>query len=407
MAKFTITTRGRRKADGSCRLYIRLAHHQQVAYINTKFTISADDVQILYDKNGREVEIINNIRAIGRCNQMISKYNDRLFDLDIESMTAQQIIDELRGEQKEISFTHYVISLTADKSKLGKDNSAANYRCMYSSLARFMGKENTNINFSELRRALIDRWIESLKNTKRAANMYPTLLKACFAAAIRKFNDPEHNIIKIKYNPFDNILIPAYRTRRHIALPPPLIRQIITAKPLGQRAALAADVARLIFCLAGINCADLYDLNHDDLNRSTWQLSYNRKKTRDKSLSEAHMEITVPAIIRPLFDKYRGDDKLLRFSQLYVHPNDFVRNINKGLRQICTQLNIEPISSYTFRHSWATIARNNCNASMDDVAFALCHASAHSVTAAYLLPDYNRVDTLNEKVIQLVLNQYV
>jgi integrase len=65
----------------------------------------------------------------------------------------------------------------------------------------------------------------------------------------------------------------------------------------------------------------------------------------------------------------------------------------------------EKITAYSFRHSWATIALNECEASMDDVAFALNHVSAHRVTSIYIKPDYTRIDRLNEAVIKKVFDR--
>lgn len=57
---------------------------------------------------------------------------------------------------------------------------------------------------------------------------------------------------------------------------------------------------------------------------------------------------------------------------------------------------------YNFRHSWATIAQNNCGASTAEVGFALNHSSAHRVTEGYIKKDYSPINLLNEKVIECV-----
>lgn len=57
---------------------------------------------------------------------------------------------------------------------------------------------------------------------------------------------------------------------------------------------------------------------------------------------------------------------------------------------------------YISRHSWATIAQNNCGASTAEVGFALNHSSAHRVTEGYIKKDYSPISVLNEKVIACV-----
>lgn len=129
-------------------------------------------------------------------------------------------------------------------------------------------------------------------------------------------------------------------------------------------------------------------------------LHYRRKKTRDKSLTGSYTEIKIPERILPLFDKYKGKERLLCFSERYVTAMDFASVVGKACRRVCEKAGItEKITPYSFRHSWATIALNECGASMDDVAFALNHVSAHRVTSIYIKPDYSRIDRLNSLVI--------
>ena len=54
---------------------------------------------------------------------------------------------------------------------------------------------------------------------------------------------------------------------------------------------------------------------------------------------------------------------------------------------------------YCARHSFATIARNDCGVGMDDIALCLTHASFYRVTDTYVKPDFSRVDRVIEKVV--------
>lgn len=57
------------------------------------------------------------------------------------------------------------------------------------------------------------------------------------------------------------------------------------------------------------------------------------------------------------------------------------------------------------RHSWATIARNECEVSMDDVSICLNHKSGHSVTDTYVKKDWSVIDRANRKVIDFVFGE--
>lgn len=57
---------------------------------------------------------------------------------------------------------------------------------------------------------------------------------------------------------------------------------------------------------------------------------------------------------------------------------------------------------YTFRHTWATIAQNDCDANIADVAFGLNHSQGYKVTRGYVKIDFTRAWELNAKIIDFV-----
>ena len=65
----------------------------------------------------------------------------------------------------------------------------------------------------------------------------------------------------------------------------------------------------------------------------------------------------------------------------------------------------EGLTFYAARHSFATIARNDCGVSMDDIALCLTHDSGHSMTDTYIKKDYSRVDNVINEVVQFVFGE--
>jgi hypothetical protein len=66
---------------------------------------------------------------------------------------------------------------------------------------------------------------------------------------------------------------------------------------------------------------------------------------------------------------------------------------------------VQVITVYWLRHTWATVAKNECGASTELVSFALNYVSAHKVTEGYIRRDYGPVDALNGKVLQRVFGR--
>ena len=59
-------------------------------------------------------------------------------------------------------------------------------------------------------------------------------------------------------------------------------------------------------------------------------------------------------------------------------------------------------SGYTFRHTWATVAQNECGASLAEVDFGLNHAHKTRLARTYVKIDFTPAWILNEKVIEKI-----
>ena len=325
---------------------------------------------------------------------------------DTENWTIKEVLDFLKVENQEISFTDFFKSFTNKMINAGRENPAQNFTCAINSLTRFCGKDK--INFSEITSKLLNEWIESLKDTARAKNLYPLCVSTVFSAGLLEYNDYDRDNIRIKNLPFMRVKIPKNNLAEKRAVNHRTLLKLFTADvskaKLDVKTPLAQDVAMLIFCLAGINVADLYYM--DKSCRVGNKLHYIRHKVKAKRGKSAKMEITIPKCILPLFDKYKGASKLFSFSDKVNSENNFLKAIDMGLKEVATIAKVkENITTYTFRHSWATIAQNDCKASTELVGFALNHVSAHRITDGYIKKDFSPIDKLNTKVIDHVFKK--
>ena len=107
--------------------------------------------------------------------------------------------------------------------------------------------------------------------------------------------------------------------------------------------------------------------------------------------------------IKPLMEKYKDQTgkRVFCYYQMYTTQENFNTAINKGLKQIAETLKLDiQLSTYYARHSWATIARNDCKISKDDVHLALNHVDEGlKVTDIYIAKDWTHIDNANRKVI--------
>lgn len=185
-------------------------------------------------------------------------------------------------------------------------------------------------------------------------------------------------------------------------------------KPLPE---FGRDIAMMVFCLAGINTIDLFNMKKENFFDGI--IHYKRAKTMKSRADEAYFEMRVHPLIRPLFEKYgafskegengydivSGKEWLFNFHKRMTTSDSFCANVNIGIKKICESMGMPKenwYSVYTFRHTWGTIAQNDCGASISEVAFGMNHSAGYRITRGYLKLDFTPAWVLNDKVVELV-----
>ena len=408
MAEFSIELRTK-KIKSPVPVYIRVAHRGKLCYIRSEYLLGKSGAKECINRRGTISLVITDSRILQKCDILVKKYWRKMQEYNISDLTCTELVQLIQeGSTSSISFTKYAELFIERMKDENRDHSAQNYTCALRSFQGHIGYKD--ISFSAITVRMLNGWIESLRHTARAKNMYPTYLKKVFNSGIEHYNDYDLGIRRIENDPFNHINIPQEDTPTKRGESSNVIRSFFAATPVtltfqnrASRELIGFDVARLIFGLAGINTADLYDLAKESFDGHI--LRYNRKKTREHRKDHAYIEISVPENILYLFEKYKGKKKLFIFSETYSMEDYFAKITSKGIKDICNRIGIPIMTAYSFRHSWASIAVNECMASIDDVAFALNHVSAHGVTWRYIKEDYTRIDTLNEKVQDCVFTR--
>lgn len=390
------------RADGFYSVYIRVTHHRSSAFIKTDKMVTKKELT--------KTNEIKDPYVLQFCSQRILEYTERLNSKNIEHWTVKEVVEFLASGNDDVCFSDYARKHINRMIDNGQQRNAKNYQLALQHLERFLG--TTQIMFSHLTSHLMNRWIKSLEQTHRAKEMYPICMRQVFKAAILEYNDYDNGIIRIKTNPWVKVEIPSADRAEKLAITPEACREFFSfplpeSKMKYPQTEFGRDIAMMVLCLAGINTVDLYNLKKQDYRNGI--IHYQRAKTKKFRADGAYMEMRVPAIIQPLFDKYlntkEDDDRLFNFYQRMTTSDSFGSNVNSGIRQICEAMGMakeERYSVYTFRHTWGTVAQNDVRASIDEVAFAMNHAAGHKVTRGYIKIDYSPAWELNEKVVDFI-----
>lgn len=391
-----------KRADGYYQVYIRVTHNRIARFIKTdKFV---DQKGVAKDKGVKDPYVLQ------FCTNKVTRYMEMLKTVDTSAWTVDEVISFLKSGCSDISFSDYARKYRDTLFNNGHERNAKNYSLALQHFERYAG--TTQIMFSQLTSIFINAWIKTLMGTSRAKEMYPVCMRQVFREALKEYNDYDAGIIRITTNPWPKVKIPKADTPEKRAITMQDCRAFFAAPlpesdrkyPLPE---LGRDVAMMVLCLAGINTVDIYNLQKKDYNDGI--ISYERAKTRNLRSDNAYFEMRVPSVLQPVIDKYldRTDSPFLfNFHKRLSSFDSFNANVNIGIRQICEKIlgmsHNTAYSVYTFRHTWATVAQNECGASLEEVDFALNHAHKTKLARTYVKIDFSPAWELNEKVVEKI-----
>lgn len=134
-------------------------------------------------------------------------------------------------------------------------------------------------------------------------------------------------------------------------------------------------------------------------------MHYNKffKSLCSRRADKAYISIKVVPEAIPLFEKYKDKEgkMLFVFSSLFADHNNFNASINKGLKNVAAACDLDvPLSTYYARFSFASIARNDCGISKDDIHETLNHTDpSMKITDIYIKKDWSVVDGVVRRVL--------
>jgi len=394
--------------DGSFRVKIKLHHNNQRKIISTEILVTHEDVtkKGKIKNNGIEMEVQN----------VLQVYRSKIQNLGIRiaSMNVDEVFNYLTiSPIKEIDFIKFAESLITNYKNENKPGMARNYTAAIRSLKAFTGRDTININ--ELTSRFFFDYAKHMKtamsrshtvNVKpvgtRAISLYTGIFRSILNKAKAEYNDEDSEIINIRVNPFKKFKVPVDEPTSYRSISN---EQIIAIRdyspPLSlKREILARDCFMLSFYMCGINSVDLYNAPKFVDGR----LTYNRTKTSGRRKDQAEISIKIEPEAKEIIDRYLNNDQLT-FSKLYSSPDIFNRAINNGLKMIGVSIGVPELSFYSARHSWATIANNDCEIDKYTVHLALNHVDEEmKITDRYIRKDWSIIDKANSKVLDFIFS---
>ncbi|MBL7851208.1 MAG: site-specific integrase [Cyclobacteriaceae bacterium] len=164
------------------------------------------------------------------------------------------------------------------------------------------------------------------------------------------------------------------------------------------------------FYAQGMNMRDIANLKYQDIKGQT--ITYIREKTKRSESEETPLEIPLTEPLRRIIRAIGNPDKrpqsyVFGILQHGLTPlqqdsriRDKIKKTNKALKSLCQAAGLPVISSYTARHSYATMLRDS-GQSIETIKELLGHSDVR-VTEAYLKRfDLKKKRDINERLQSL------
>jgi integrase len=393
MATFIPELSNYKRHDGTYAVNVRIYHNGVT--LRKALGMHAKPDQLNREKTKiKDAALLNAAnKAVDRIRMVAATVEGAAF---MDAVTLWRKITERMEAQNGFSLPFVAFSQTIT-SKMEK-GTADGYKYAINAFKSFLGRDEIDVN--EIDKAMVSdfrAWIEK-RNGKgcRAASAYLEKLRHVHNVARDTYNDDDTGLVRIPRQPFRG-MVPPQPPSRHRALTLEQIRKVVEAQPVTRRGRLAKDVFLLSFCLIGMNTADIFTLDKSAIRDGV--LTYNRRKTDSRRSDKAMMSVKVESEAAEIMARWQ-----LPFSTRYADFRDFNTAVNEGLDEVAELCGIEGLTSYYARHTWATLARNECGVPKDVVSEALNHASrgGERVTDIYIRRDFTMVWEANRKVLGLV-----
>ena len=307
----------------------------------------------------------------------------------------------MRKKRKFNEFMNKTIEELKEEKRYG---TAHIYQSTLHAFSAFFKSES--IFFHQINRAVLKQFETHLRDKQLSWNTVSTYMRT-LRAAYNKAAD--RNLVPDNPRLFAHVYT-GVKNETKRALEVEEMNKLLNSVPLH---ALSEDLeecrvwANLMFQLQGMPFVDLAHLHKSDLKGNT--LSYLRHKTGTQ------MMVEIPPTALELLNKYRdtrADSPYLfpilsgknKGEDLYREYQQALRTLNYNLGRLARKCGITAkVSSYTTRHTWATLAKY-CNFSDQLISEAFGHSSV-KVTETYMKSFKNEeIRKANDTIIMYVCN---
>ena len=306
----------------------------------------------------------------------------------VRGLTTAQVRDRVaailfpEGERD----TGLVDVMRAYMERCKREKTAEKFEGTISHIERWRGSRARRVRFADVTPAWLEDFDSYLVTTCPSPNsraIHLRNVRTVFNYALEnELTDAPYPFRKFKIRTAPSV---------HVTLTLEQTRQLWRHLPADPLRAYWLDMWRLTFALIGINTVDLAALERVTQGR----VNYTRRKTGRV------YSVKVEPVAAALIAAHRGRKHLVDLLERYKSVHVVTGRGNRVLKEIAEDLGLPPLTFYTARYTWATIALSQ-GVAIEVISQALGHTYGMAVTLGYITPDRRKVDEANARVLACV-----
>ena len=334
-----------------------------------------------------------NARAINESLEaLFFKYTNTLRELDNNGKLAGKSVTEIKALMTEVKTASNKESLSDYFHRYAGSRRTENSRlaCLYT-LKTIEAFDKSSLSFESITVIWLkafDAYLEKQGSSINTRALHFRNLRAVFNSAINE------GIIGLEHYPFRKFKIASSRKDKEALTEKQLQRLIAYDTPYPFRRT-ARDLFLLSFYMCGMNLVDLYHLDRLRDGRA----HFVRTKTSGKNINP--VSILVQSEAAEIISRYAGKEHVLRFTENRESYQTFNNRIQKAIRAIGRELNIEGLTFYWARYTWATLA-DKLGISEKEISKGLGHVDTSIAGKFYISYDWTKVDRANRTVLDYI-----
>lgn len=394
--------KGRRLNNGTYPLVFQVIHSRRKKLLYTGFRLKEEAFNKAEEKIVDGTDATLTATDITKMNRELRKMKNmihtriRQLERTTEPFTVEDVLAQFTraNVRQQFYILRYIDTQIERKKKLKKEGTAAAYKSTRSSLAKFL--DGSDIRMPEIDLRFIRRYEDFLYNNGVAENTVSYYL--------RNLRTLYNQAVVDGYHPHGEYPFVKAQTR-----PAKTVKRALSREDLQTMANLkledapelkfARDLYLFSFYAQGMAFVDIVLLKKSDIYNGV--LTYSRHK------SKQFIRIAVTPQMQELMDKYETEGKYVfpiirdNSSSEYTQYRLALGRINRHLKRIAAMIDVKiPLTTYTARHTWATLARD-CGAPVSVISAGLGHTS-EEMTRIYLKEfDVSQLDKVNSIVTKL------